>query len=197
MDSDTLIAAPRALQSPRLRLESPHEDHAPAFLDSLLRTLPALRYVGWGQVARDLPWAVGFCLHGAQLVATGECLVFNAFTRDGGRYVGRIDLHTFDFEAPRCEIGYVGDEATAGQGLMREAVLAVMAFGFSLGLQRIHALSDARNVRALRFAESLGMQREGLLRHFERDPQGGLADMVMFAALAPEGVAAAAGLGAS
>lgn len=187
MDRETLIAAPRELRSPRLRLEAPREAHAEAFLDSLLRTLPRLRFISWGQQARDLEWALKFCRRGAQYVDDGECLIFNAFRVDDGRYIGRIDLHSFDFEAPRCEIGYVGDEATAGAGLMREAVLAVMALGFSLGLARIHALSDARNARALQFAERLGMQREGVLRAYERDPQGALADMVMFASLAPPG----------
>lgn len=187
MDRHDLIAAPRELRTPRLWLESPREAHAAALVDSLSRTLPALRFVGWGQLGRDLAWAQQFCRHGAELFDSGECVIFNAFHQATGRYVGRIDLHTFDFEAPRCEIGYVGDEATAGQGLMREAVLAVMALGFSLGLARIHALSDARNGRALVFAERLGMQREGLLRAYERDPQGGLCDMVMFAALASTG----------
>lgn len=185
VDRQDLIAAPRELATPRLRLESPRLGHAEAFLDSLLRTLPMLRFVGWGQLERDLAWSRRFCEGGAQLFDSGECVVYNAFHRDSGRYVGRIDLHSFDFEAPRCEIGYVGDEAHRSQGLMREAVLAVMALGFSLGLVRIHALSDARNARALAFAEALGMQREGLLRAYERDPQGEVCDMVMFAALAP------------
>lgn len=186
MDERDLIAAPRELHTARLWLESPREAHAAHFADSLLRSMPTLRFVGWGLAERDLAWALDFCRRDAALVESGGGLVFMAFERDSGRYVGRIDLHTFDFEAPRCEIGYVGDEATAGQGLMREAVSAVMAMGFRLGLARIHALSDARNARALVFAERLGMQREGLLRAFERDPQGELCDMVMFAALAPE-----------
>ena len=185
MDASGLIAAPRSWCTARLRLESPRQEHAAAFLESLLRSLPALRFVGWGQVERDLAWAERFCLGGAQIVENGEGLIFNAFTLDDHRYVGRIDLHTFDFEAPRCEIGYVGDTELAGQGLMREAVLAVVAMGFSIGLARIHALSDARNDRALHFAQTLGMQREGLLRAFERDAQGELCDMVMFAAYNP------------
>ncbi|HSW04471.1 GNAT family N-acetyltransferase [Aquabacterium sp.] len=190
MDRHDLIAAPRELLTPRLRLESPREAHAPAFVDSLLRTLPALRFVGWGQLERDLAWALQFCQRGAALFDSGECVIYNAFHHGTGRYVGRIDLHTFDFEAPRCEVGYVGDEAHAGQGLMREAVLAVMDLGFSLGLARIHALSDARNARALAFAQALGMQREGLLQAYERDPQGGLCDMVMFAAISPQALQA-------
>ena len=185
MDIQDLIAAPRELTSARLRLVSPRPEHAAPFVDSLVRSLPSLRFVGWGQRERDLEWALKFCAHGAQMVETGECLIFNAFSLSDGAYVGRIDLHTFDFEAPRCEIGYVGEATVSGQGLMREAVLAVMAMAFSIGFARVHALSDARNERALRFALSLGMVREGQLRHFERDPQGELADMVMFAALAP------------
>jgi RimJ/RimL family protein N-acetyltransferase len=185
MDSQDLKAAPRTLETLRLRLESPSQAHAAAFVDSLLRSMPALRFVGWGLAERDLAWGLDFCRRDALVVDRGNGLIFMAFERDSGRYVGRIDLHTFDFEAPRCEIGYVGDEAIAGQGLMREAVLAVMNLGFRIGLARIHAISDARNARALVFAERLGMQREGLLRHFERDPQGELCDVVMFSALAP------------
>lgn len=185
MDRQDLIAAPRSLATPRLRLEAPRVEHAPAFVDSLLRTLPALRFIGWGQQARDLAWAEQFCREGGALFDSGRCVIFNAFHRESGAYVGRIDLHSFDFEAPRCEVGYVVDEAHAGRGLMREAVLAVMALGFSLGLVRIQALSDARNARALAFAQALGLQREGLLRCHERDAQGALCDMVMFAALAP------------
>jgi RimJ/RimL family protein N-acetyltransferase len=190
MDRSNVIAAPRELLTPRLLLESPREAHASAFVDSLMRSLPALRFVGWGQRERDLAWALQFCSHGAELFDSGECVIYNAFHRTTGRYVGRIDLHTFDYEAPRCEVGYVGDEAHAGQGMMREAVLAVMDLGFSLGLARIHALSDARNARALVFAERLGMQREGLLRAYERDPQGTLCDVVMFAALSPQALQA-------
>ena len=185
MTIDDLIAAPRTLTSARLRLASPCPEHAAPFVDSLVRSLPSLRYIGWGQVARDLAWAERFCDREARMVEAGECLIFNAFRADDGAYAGRVDLHTIDFEAPRCEVGYVGEITLSGQGLMREAVLAVMAMAFSIGFARVHALSDARNERALRFAESLGMRREGLLRHYERDPQGGLADMAMFAAYNP------------
>lgn len=185
MTIDDLIAAPRTLASARLQLASPCPEHAAPFVDSLVRSLPSLRYIGWGQVARDLAWAERFCDREARMVEAGECLIFNAFRADDGVYVGRVDLHTIDFEAPRCEIGYVGEITLSGQGLMREAVLAVMAMAFSIGFVRVHALSDARNERALQFAASLGMRREGLLQHFERDPQGGLADMVMFAAYNP------------
>ena len=103
---------------------------------------------------------------------------------DGG-WVGRIDVHTIDFASSRGEIGYVGDIRRAGRGLMREATLAVIALCFRLGFERIEAMSDARNGRALHFADSLGMQREGLLRRHERDAHGELGDMVLYVILRP------------
>ena len=81
------------------------------------------------------------------------------------------------------KVGTVLPYSPGVQGPGRVAVLAVIALCFRLGFQRIEAMSDARNARALHFADSLGMAREGLLRHHERDPQGEFCDMVLYAAL--------------
>jgi len=185
VDRHTLIGAPRELHSERLLLQSPRLEHAEAFLHSLNRSVPGLAFITWGQQQRDPAWARNFCLGGQRMVEDGECLIFNAFLRASGAFVGRIDLHSFDFEAPRCEVGYVGDAGHQGCGLMREAALTVIAAGFDLGLARVQAMSDAKNARALRFALSLGMVKEGMLHAYERSPQGALCDMVLFAAINP------------
>jgi len=178
-----LMAAPGLLHTDRLRLESPRTEHAAAFADGVAATMPALAYVAWGLRPRDTDWARRFCEDDARSVAAGEDLVFHVFEIADGGWVGRIDVHTIAFEASRGEIGYVGDLRRAGRGLMREAALAVIALCFRVGFERIEAMSDARNVRALRFAESLGMAREGLLRRHERDAHGEFCDMVLYATL--------------
>jgi len=180
-----LKPAPSALHTARLRLETPRAEHAAAFAEGVAATMPALRYVVWGLRPRDVDWARQFCEDDARSVAAGEDLVFHLFEVADGGWVGRIDVHTIDFKAARGEIGYVGDIRRAGRGLMREAALAVIDLCFELGFERIEAMSDARNARALHFAETLGMQREGLLRRHERDPQGALCDMVLYATLNP------------
>lgn len=186
MDRQTLIAAPRALGTPRLQLRAPAEDQAAAVHDSVNTSLATLGFIAWAQAPWDLARAERFCRHGLALVEEGECLIFNAFRRDDGGFVGRIDLHSFDFETPRAEIGYVGDVRQAGQGLMREAVLAVIQLAFDLGFVRVQALSEAQNERALHFAEkALGMRREAVLHHYERDARGQLGDQVMFACFPP------------
>ena len=186
MDRQDLIAAPRELLTPRLHLLAPLPEHAAPFVESLNLSLPGLRFISWGREAHDLAWAERFMHREQRMVETGECLVFHAFVREEGAYVGRIDLHSWDFDAPRCEVGYVGDVRTAGRGLMREAVLALVDLAFALGAARVQALSEIGNTRALHFAEqALGFTREGVLRNYERDAQGNLGEQVMFAAYNP------------
>ena len=190
MDRQALTRAPAQLATARLDLHAPRPEFGPLFVESLNLSLPGLRHIGWAQKARATEWGATFMQHGIELIAAGDCLIYHAFERgsgaDFGPYVGRIDLHSWDFEAPRCEVGYVGDVRTAGRGLMREAVLACVDLAFSLGAARVQALSEADNSRALHFAEhALRFTREGVLRNFERDAQGRLGSQVMFAAYNP------------
>ena len=180
-----LSAASSTLLAARVRLEIPRAEHAAAFCEGVAASMPALTYVAWSLRLRDLAWAMDFCEDDARSAAAGERLAFHVFEIEGGAWVGRIDVHTIDFAAARGAIGYVANLRHAGRGLMREAVLAVIDLCFRLGFERIEAMSDARNARALHFAQSVGMTREGLLRRHERDPQGEFCDMVLYATLNP------------
>jgi RimJ/RimL family protein N-acetyltransferase len=183
MDATTLQAAPRELYTPHLRLEHPREEHAAIVMESVNASLGDLRFIAWGQVPFDPVTAARFCRRNAQRVAAGECLIYFAFDRDSGEFVGNLDLHSFDFDVPRCQIGYVADSRHAGRGLMHEAGAALVQLAFELGVVRVEAFCDARNLRSIRLAERLGMRREGVLRAFERDEQGELSDQVVLARL--------------
>lgn len=175
--------APRRLQTARTRLEVPCAGHAEAFAAGVLASMPVLLFVDWHPLRPQ--WAERFCADDARCFDEGRDLAWHVFALDDGGWVGRIDVHTIDLDAWRGEIGYVGHAVRSGQGLMREAVLAVLQACWALGFQRIEAMSDARNTRALRFAESVGLVREGLLRRHERDPQGRWCDVAIMAALNP------------
>jgi RimJ/RimL family protein N-acetyltransferase len=175
--------AARCVETARLRLEWPRAEHAPAVRDSVNASLESLRFIRWGQQPFDDEAARRFCEADAERVAAGECLIYFAFERTSGRFVGNLDLHTFDFDVPRCQIGYVGDTRLAGQGLMREAALALVDLAFRLGVERVEAWCDARNLRSIHFAQTLGLHYEGVLRSVERDPQGALCDQVLLARL--------------
>jgi RimJ/RimL family protein N-acetyltransferase len=191
MSSIDLKTAPERLHTPRLRLEAACAAHAQPFADGLAASMGSLAYVAWGLRPRDLAWAQRFCDDDARSRAEGLDLAFHVFALADGGWVGRIDVHTIDFKAARGEIGYVGHQLRSGQGLMREATLAVIDLCFALGFERIEAMSDARNLRALHFAEALGLQREGVMRRHERDVQGQFCDMVLYARLNPHAAPAA------
>lgn len=178
MNAHMLRAAPGTLNTPRLRLEHPRAEHAAAVMDSVNASLPGLHFI---HGALDAQRALRCCEHDRALVASGECLIYLAFERAGGAFVGNLGLHSFAFEVSGCEIGYVGDVRLAGRGLMFEAATEVLRLGFALGVLRIEARCDAHNLRSIRFAEQLGMQRDGRLRSYARDPQGGLCDDVVLA----------------
>ena len=64
----------------------------------------------------------------------------------------------------RSEIGYELRREFRGQGLMQEALRAVLAFGFqAMGLHSIEAQADARNHGSRRVLERAGFVLEGYL----------------------------------
>ena len=188
-----ISGAPITLHTRRLRLESPRPDaHAAAFAEGIAASVPGLAYVAWGLRPRDVAWSRRFCEDDARSRAAGEDLTFHVFELADHGWAGRIDVHSIDFGAARGEIGCVADQRRAGRGLMREAVRAVMAMCFGLGFERLEAISEPSNRHALKFASSLGLQFEGVMRHHERDQYGELCDMALYAMLRNE--AAAQGL---
>jgi RimJ/RimL family protein N-acetyltransferase len=113
-------------------------------------------------------------------VDAGSEIIYNAFEKSSNAYVGRIDLHSWDADAPRCEIGYMADPRTQGRGLLRDATHACVELAFTLGCVRVQAITDPRNVRSVAFAKALGMQEAGVLRNYER-LNGVLCDQVVLA----------------
>jgi RimJ/RimL family protein N-acetyltransferase len=99
--------------------------------------------------------------------------------------VGSIALHLRDIPNATVEMGYVLRRDLWGQGLVSEAAEAMMALGFSLGLHRIYATCDVRNVGSYRVMEKLGMRREGVLLK-DRRIRGVWRDTYVYALLAEE-----------
>ena len=67
---------------------------------------------------------------------------------------------------------------------MSEAVQAITTLAFEhLGARRIVCLADAANLPSRRVAERAGFELEGVMRHERCDPQGGLRDTCLYAAV--------------
>ncbi len=91
------------------------------------------------------------------------------------RVIGSCGFHRFDEGYYRAELGYELNRTYWGQGIMSEAVSAVLTYGFAeMELHRIEAIIDDANARSKGLLLKLGFTYEGNLRerfyfngHFE------------------------------
>ena len=85
--------------------------------------------------------------------------------RGADELIGTVTLTSWDERNRRMELGYMLSPAHWGKGLATEAVRRVLGFGFEqIGLHRVEAELDPRNVASARLLERLGFRYEGLLR---------------------------------
>lgn len=112
---------------------------------------------------------------------------FQLMDKRSGKIIGGCGFHTWYLQHARTEIGYqINDEANRGKGLMREAMKAIIDYGFyQMHLNRIEAFIGQDNVPSLRLVRSLGFIEEGRLRqHYCKN--GRMEDSLVFALLRDE-----------
>ncbi len=107
-------------------------------------------------------------LQGTKLEVEGDVLELAAELRDGGQFVGAMTFFYRSNIHQRGELGYIILPEYSGRGLATEGARALLAIGFDLlGLHRIEAQCDARNVASSRVMERIGMRREAHMRENE------------------------------
>ena len=106
---------------------------------------------------------------------------------DSGRLVGGMTLSNVRRGAVQsCTLGYWMGAPFAGQGLMSEAVRAVIPFIFDeLALHRIEAACIPENTASRRLLENAGFRREGLARRYLKI-NGVWQDHLLYALLADD-----------
>ncbi|MFM9874122.1 MAG: GNAT family N-acetyltransferase [Fimbriimonadaceae bacterium] len=78
--------------------------------------------------------------------------------------IGTATLHGISWPSRRAELGYMLLPEFQGRGLMHEALVAIVNYGFGeLGLNRLEADIDPRNVASRRSLERLGFKLEGFM----------------------------------
>ncbi len=79
-----------------------------------------------------------------------------------------------------AELGYILQRSAWGRGLVGEAAMAVVTYGFEgKGLRRIFADMDPENIGSIRVAEKCGMTYEGRLKG-NWDTQIGVRDSLIY-----------------
>ncbi|MBM6617910.1 GNAT family N-acetyltransferase [Bacillus suaedaesalsae] len=106
--------------------------------------------------------------------------------KDSGRVIGSCGFLNMKSKHYRAEVGYELNKDYWGKGIAKEALEAVVKYGFKhFQLERIEALIEPDNVPSIKLVEKLGFTREGLLRHYEFTC-GKFDDLYMFSILKGE-----------
>jgi ribosomal-protein-alanine N-acetyltransferase len=112
---------------------------------------------------------------------------FHLLDPSSGNMMGWCGFHTWYTQHARAEIGYwITDESRRGEGLMTEAMKAILHYGFEvMRLHRMEAFIGPDNFPSLKLVQRFGFQKEGVLReHYQVD--GRMEDSVAYGLLRHE-----------
>lgn len=172
----------RELSTQRLSLRAIVPADAPA-LFALRSDLRVMQHIG-RPLARTLADAEQLIrdMRDSQVARTG--VVWAMALRGDPTLVGTIGFWRIAAEHHHGELGYLLKPELWRQGLMREAALAVLGFGFeTLRFHRIEACVDPSNQASIALLERLGFVREAwFTQNFQF--QGAFLDTLVFAQLA-------------
>lgn len=166
------------LQTRRLLLRAPQ----PADADPLLRLLQAPEVARWWH-GYDAPrvWD-------ELIVGEGDPTVLVVEQALDGQVAGLIQFSEEEDPTYRhAGIDLFLGPAFHGQGLAQEAIRGVVAHLFNArGHHRLVIDPAADNARAIRTYEQVGFRRVGIMRQYERGPDGTWRDGVLMELLAAE-----------
>ena len=113
----------------------------------------------------------------------GSGLRWGVFSLEDDRLIGTCGFHDWNHKSYRAEISYDLGQRYWGQGYMREALLAILKFGYkTMSLHRIEALVDPADKRSQNLLYGLGFTLEGVLRGHDF-LKGSFQDDMVFALL--------------
>ena len=102
------------------------------------------------------------------LAEEGAVLCLAVCLNESNKVIGEVTLFWRSEEQRQGEIGFVFNPKFGGHGYATEAAHALLSLGFEkLGLHRIYARCDARNVASYKLLGRLGMRCEAHFIHNE------------------------------
>jgi RimJ/RimL family protein N-acetyltransferase len=152
---------PETVETQRLRLRKPRSEDADTIFQAYAQDPEVTRYLVWRpHPAVEITRA--FIAECGERWQAGTAFSY-VITRKADRaLLGMIEVRPHGHHA---DIGYVLARAHWGQGLMPEAVSALVSSVFGQpSVYRVEALCDVENRASARVLEKAGLSREGVLR---------------------------------
>jgi ribosomal-protein-alanine N-acetyltransferase len=158
-----LTKIPRELDTRDLHLRPSNKQDAEAMF-AMLSDPESMKY--WSDPPiTDIKEAIVVLDKDLESDAQGNSMCWAVTLKGEDEMIGKCILFQFSPTNRRAEIGYILNHNYWRQGLMQQALEAVINFAFNtLKLHRIEADVDTENAGSLRLLEKLGFEREGLFR---------------------------------
>lgn len=151
------------LETPRLLLRPMRVSDA-ADMFEYAKSPDVTRYLLWAPHA-DIGYTKRFLAYIERRYRIGMHYEWAVVLKETGRMIGTCGFAAIDPNHNCGELGYVLAPAQHGKGLMTEAALRVLRFGFEeLELHRIEARYMEGNDASRRLMERIGMRFEGIKR---------------------------------
>lgn len=100
-------------------------------------------------------------------IISNERINWGMYPKDSNKLIGIVGYPNIDTSNARAEVGYVLNSEFHKKGLMKEALEAVINYGFeSLKFNCIEAIVNPENISSVRVMEKANFVKEGLLRDF-------------------------------
>ena len=145
-----------------------------------------VRYMSWGPNTEDQTRDFITRQIASQSEEPRSHYGFAVVLKASNQLIGGIGLNVLSPENREGWIGYCFARRFWGKGYATEAARATVAFGFrALGMHRIGATCDPRNIASARVLEKTGMQREGCMREHTWE-KGKWRDSLLYAILEHE-----------
>ena len=173
-----------SLETERLLLRALTVDDADDMF-AYARDPQVARYVSW-DVHPNTAFTRAYLRSVEEKYQKGPHYDWGVIYRETGHLIGTCGYVEVDTSNRRAEIGYALSRDFWGQGIITEAALEVIRYGFEeLGLYRIEAICEVPNIGSARVMEKVGMRFEGIRRGFAV-VKGLPRDMKSYAILLPD-----------
>lgn len=158
-----LSSIPRTFSTRDLHLRPSNDTDAESMF-TMLSDPESMKY--WcDKPISDLEAAVEVLNKDLESDAQGNSMCWAVTFKGHDKMIGKCILFQFSQQNRRAEIGYLLNREYWRQGLMHQALEAVIDFAFNtLDLHRIEADVDTQNAGSLGILKKLGFRREGLFK---------------------------------
>jgi ribosomal-protein-alanine N-acetyltransferase len=158
-----MTGVPETWETARLVARKAVREAAPALFDAYAQDADVARYMIW-RPHRDVGETIAFLERCERAWHDGSAFPWTLWTKNDGALAGMIEARQV---GTAVDIGYVLRRSLWRRGLMTEAARAIVSWALSQPhVYRVWATCDIENIASARLLESIGMQREGVLRRW-------------------------------